>query len=248
MKNNIEANFASNVQALAKPGEDILKTATMAAVNRMCAAMELFMVATDELDKAKALLIYNNDKGKPHELITAIERDVKRHIPFLSSSELEKLHMAIGIAGEAGEILQQAYGEVIVREPDDENKVEELGDLEFYMEGYRVLHGITRNQTLEANIKKLSKRYRTGNYSDEQAQARADKQVDTEAECDGITPLPERLPTVTVPVLKDHAGPPYTQICGRADRRILLAEASLDKDVDGVEGDCIRTDEQKTLN
>lgn len=56
-----------------------------------------------------------------------------------------------------------------------ENVIEELGDIEFYLEGMRQQLGITREQTLEANISKLSKRYHSGSYSDTQAQERADK-------------------------------------------------------------------------
>jgi hypothetical protein len=53
--------------------------------------------------------------------------------------------------------------------------VEELGDLEFYMEGLRQATGITREETLAANIAKLGKRYQNHLYSDGQAQSRADK-------------------------------------------------------------------------
>ena len=42
---------------------------------------------------------------------------------------------------------------------DRENVIEELGDLEFYMEGVRQNLGITREETLNHNIQKLSKRY-----------------------------------------------------------------------------------------
>jgi uncharacterized protein YabN with tetrapyrrole methylase and pyrophosphatase domain len=52
--------------------------------------------------------------------------------------------------------------------------VEELGDLEFYMERIRQIVGITREETLKANIEKLSVRYGK-TYSNEAAQARADK-------------------------------------------------------------------------
>jgi hypothetical protein len=54
--------------------------------------------------------------------------------------------------------------------------IEELGDLEFYMEGLRQGLGITREDTLKANIAKLSKRYASGKYSNQQAHEHADKQ------------------------------------------------------------------------
>jgi hypothetical protein len=57
-----------------------------------------------------------------------------------------------------------------------ENVIEELGDLEFYMEGLRQELGISRDLTLDRNISKLSKRYHSATYSDSQAQERADKE------------------------------------------------------------------------
>ena len=84
--------------------------------------------------------------------------------------------MAMGVSGESGELLDAIKKATIYRKPIDmDNVIEELGDLEFYMEGLRQGLGITREQTLEANIKKLSVRYASLSYSDQQAQDRADK-------------------------------------------------------------------------
>jgi hypothetical protein len=55
------------------------------------------------------------------------------------------------------------------------NVLEELGDLEFYMEGLRQGIQATREEVLRHNMAKLSKRYSSGSYSDAQAQERADK-------------------------------------------------------------------------
>jgi len=89
------------------------------------------------------------------------------------------LHMAVGISGEAGELLDAIKKAVIYQKPLDRvNVVEELGDLEFYMEGLRQGLNITREQCLAANIGKLegnkNARYKDG-YSDKAAQERADK-------------------------------------------------------------------------
>jgi NTP pyrophosphatase (non-canonical NTP hydrolase) len=93
----------------------------------------------------------------------------------LTAKDAHLLHMAVGIAGEAGELADALKKPTIYRRPIDlTNVVEELGDLEFFMEGIRQALGITREQTLLANINKLSMRYEAG-YSDEAAQARADK-------------------------------------------------------------------------
>ena len=85
-------------------------------------------------------------------------------------------HMATGVSGEAGELLD-AIKKVAVynKQIDLPNIIEELGDLEFYMEGLRNKLGITRERTLIANMEKLAKRYAGFKYSDEQAQARNDK-------------------------------------------------------------------------
>ena len=86
------------------------------------------------------------------------------------------LHMAVGISGEAGELLDAIKKYAIYQKPLDlENVVEELGDLEFYIEGLRQELNITRNRTLEQNLRKLSKRYKGFHYSNQAAQERADK-------------------------------------------------------------------------
>ena len=86
------------------------------------------------------------------------------------------MHAAIGVSGEAGELLDAvkkcwAYNKPI----DRDNIIEELGDLEFYMEALRRELLITRETTLQHNHDKLCKRYSEGAYSDEAAQQRADK-------------------------------------------------------------------------
>lgn len=86
-------------------------------------------------------------------------------------------HMALGVSGEAGELVDAIKKHSIYGKPiDRENVVEELGDLEFYMEGIRDTLGITRDETIAHNQAKLAKRYASGGYSDKQAQERADKQ------------------------------------------------------------------------
>jgi len=93
----------------------------------------------------------------------------------MTPADAHKLHMAVGIAGEAGELLDAIKKGVIYNKPFDEpNIIEELGDLEFYMEGLRQAFNLTRDEIIAANVKKLSVRYQDG-YSDEAAQERADK-------------------------------------------------------------------------
>lgn len=86
------------------------------------------------------------------------------------------LHMAVGVAGEAGELLDAVKKATIYNKPlDITNVIEELGDLEFYMQGIRTTLRVTRIDVLQQNVDKLEKRYKQA-YSDYEAQARADKE------------------------------------------------------------------------
>lgn len=97
-------------------------------------------------------------------------------LPVLSARDVELLHAVIGIAGEAGELLDAIKKTVIYRkEIDRENVIEELGDLAFYVEALQQVLGISRQETLDANIVKLAKRYPDFQYTDAHAHARADK-------------------------------------------------------------------------
>lgn len=85
------------------------------------------------------------------------------------------MHCAVGIAGEAGELLDAikktwVYGKSL----DRANIIEELGDIEFYSEALRGLLNVTRDEVIAANIAKLQVRYPT-QYTDALALARLDK-------------------------------------------------------------------------
>ena len=94
----------------------------------------------------------------------------------LTPGEANLWHLATGVVGEAGELIDAVKKHVIYNKPlDIENVIEELGDIEFYMEGLRQEVGVTREQCLQANIDKLGVRYKGLTYSDKSAQDRADK-------------------------------------------------------------------------
>jgi len=94
----------------------------------------------------------------------------------LTPEKAEILHMGVGVSGEAGELLDAVKKYTIYNKPLDRiNIVEELGDLEFFMEGLRQKLNITREETLESNIEKLSVRYKNKVYTDQEAILRADK-------------------------------------------------------------------------
>jgi NTP pyrophosphatase (non-canonical NTP hydrolase) len=89
---------------------------------------------------------------------------------------MDLLHMAVGAAGEGGELLDAVkkvaiYGKAV----DRENVVEELGDLRFYMQGIMNNLNITDAEVEAHNRQKLEQRYNGLIYSNEAAIARADK-------------------------------------------------------------------------
>ena len=114
------------------------------------------------------------DYDKMTAALSKAGRDI---INELSPEKADLLHMAVGVSGEAGELLDAVKKATIYNKPlDRENMIEELGDLEFHMSRIRQIIGVTRDEVLEHNYKKLSKRYSSGEYSNKQAQERADKE------------------------------------------------------------------------
>jgi len=95
----------------------------------------------------------------------------------LTPNKVNLIHMQMGISGEAGEITDCIKKHTMYNQPLDlDNLIEELGDLEFYLEGLRQELKIDRDTIIQKNIKKLSSRYPQG-YSDKDAQERKDKVV-----------------------------------------------------------------------
>lgn len=93
----------------------------------------------------------------------------------MTGPEAHLLHMTVGISGESGELLDSVKKYVIYHKALDRgNIIEELGDLEFYMEGLRQGLGITRDEVIKYNIAKLTIRYGQ-KYSDASAISRIDK-------------------------------------------------------------------------
>ena len=90
--------------------------------------------------------------------------------------------MGVGVASEAGELLDALKKAIIYQRPlDRQNVVEEIGDIRFYLAGLMNELGITEMDILEACNAKLAKRYASGGYSDQQAQDRADKEGEINA-------------------------------------------------------------------
>lgn len=99
----------------------------------------------------------------------------------METPALTMLHSAVGISGEAGEILDQvkkvwAYGKPL----DCKNLVEELGDIRFYYQAMLNMLGLEDGDIIAANMIKLRKRYPGGEFSNAAAIACADKQAPLE--------------------------------------------------------------------
>lgn len=124
-------------------------------------------------------------EAKHKDMVKALAKDGQTIINELTADKAHLLHMAVGVAGEGGELLDAIKKHVIYnkslgsinekKQTLRENVIEELGDLEFYMEGVRERLGITREETLQQNFSKLGKRYEGMKYSNQAAQDRADK-------------------------------------------------------------------------
>lgn len=97
----------------------------------------------------------------------------------MTPDQMHALHMAVGISGEAGEVLDIVKKIAVYQKPMTSEMrvklVEELGDIEFYLRGLYAGTGISRQEALLHNMEKLGKRYIEGTYSDKAAQERADK-------------------------------------------------------------------------
>jgi len=93
----------------------------------------------------------------------------------LTPDDCHRLHMAIGISGEAGELLDAVKKSTIYRKQlDIANIVEECGDLLFYIAGMLDSIGVDIESAMSANVSKLSIRYGKS-YSDKSAVERLDK-------------------------------------------------------------------------
>jgi hypothetical protein len=110
------------------------------------------------------------------DMVEALAKSGEAILASLTPEKCHAWHMASCVPGEGGELFDAVKRWVIYEKPlDRANVVEEMGDLEFYMQGLRSKLGITREETLQANLGKLAKRYAAGAFSNQAAQERADK-------------------------------------------------------------------------
>lgn len=95
--------------------------------------------------------------------------------------EMMKAHASMGVAGEAGELVDAIKKEIIYGQPINlPNVIEELGDLLFFMQAVCNIYGIPQQVILQHNAEKLEKRYVGLAYTDKAASDRADKVAEGE--------------------------------------------------------------------
>lgn len=116
------------------------------------------------------------DEDRYSDFVWSRTKDGQSIVYGINNLNAEFLHAAIGVCTEAGELLDAIKKHVIYNKPlDRANVIEELGDIEFYLQMMRTALGIEHHEIIEANVSKLSKRYPQG-YTDSDAIERKDKQ------------------------------------------------------------------------
>lgn len=111
------------------------------------------------------------------DLVKALIKPGGMILGSLTAEKCHLLHMASKLCSEAGELMDAIGKNVYYEQPLDINNCrEELGDMEFYMQGIRQALNLSREDTLQSNIEKLSRRYEGLIYSNQAAKERKDKQ------------------------------------------------------------------------
>lgn len=184
------------VAALAKPGDDILKSLTGNARGHVpCVRLvtgeagELFaaLLALAAANDEKSFFSYKKAKAAKENILEELG-DLEFYLEGLRSGlglTREDVMLAATKTGwpsdlpeRAGDVIDAVKQWVIYNKPLDVPAIAEaLGNLDVILSEVRAAHGITLSQSLGGNVLKLGARYEKLNYSDEAAQARADKAV-----------------------------------------------------------------------
>ena len=113
--------------------------------------------------------------GESHTEVVRYDLFV-RNLLKADTIRTEALHWALGLCGEVGELAEAVKKEYIYGKPRNMTHIiEELGDVEWYLQCAYNHYGLTRQEVIQANADKLAKRYGDLKYSDKDAIARKDK-------------------------------------------------------------------------
>lgn len=109
------------------------------------------------------------------ELVTKLKKSGTELLEEALPKRLDANHMLIGLMGEVGELADAIKKWTIYNQsPNRDNIIEEMGDIEFYLEGLRQNLELDREAILHSNIQKLTVRY-GDKFSNEAAKERKDK-------------------------------------------------------------------------
>lgn len=167
-------SMSAMVEKLGKSGASIAGSMTLANFTSLGVVIQAVVEAGNLLDSVKKQVIYG--KAGPEEPSLLLPLNMAGSLIDMTAEKAHLLHMAIGAAGEASELLRAVAEHVFNgAELDRENLVEEVGDATFYQVGIlNPLNVTTAEMALRNRIKLMGKRFRKG-YSDQAAQERADK-------------------------------------------------------------------------
>ena len=125
------------------------------------------------------------EDAHPQGIPVRYDEFVKKLFKYQSPSTM-KLHAAVGLCEEAGELAgcikkNAVYNKDLAESMKEDGKalkehiVEEAGDVLFYLQACLLQYDLDFQDVLQYNAIKLSKRYKDQVYSDKAANARADK-------------------------------------------------------------------------
>lgn len=109
------------------------------------------------------------------QLVNQLAKNPVDILDSLDPLKVELLHMAVGMTGESGEVLDLIKKHVVNgHEVDRKKLIEEIGDVLFYLHGLCNALDIYLDDALLNNYDKLRRRYPEG-YSDAASVARGDQ-------------------------------------------------------------------------
>ena len=118
----------------------------------------------------------NLDSNRDPVVTTSFDYEYREFVSNLYNNSSDPVLLALGLASEAGEVA--GLVEKVANqghEPDIEKLINELGDVEFYLNAIYALLGTTSTRVRRNNMAKLKSRYPTGKFSIKDSIARKDK-------------------------------------------------------------------------
>ena len=141
------------------------------------------MPSLDVSDQLTTTHTHMSNTTPYQQFVNAIVKPGAEIVRQLTPQQAHMLHMAVGVSGEAGELLDAVKKHCVYQKQIDlDNIKEEAGDILFYLTGLLNELDMSLEDCINANADKLSRRYASGRYSNEQAIARADKAEEVKQE------------------------------------------------------------------